>query len=123
GADELPPPCFHNCQKDSPTYARFTRQILPELRHLTKLRPGKDSPMQDPGYQPYQSQYPPPPHRPVGFTRLSFAKTRSPLVSTAWEMGCNVVELGYMRPRRGILESGDILAKNKSSQRCQILSA
>jgi hypothetical protein len=25
--------------------------------------------------------------------RLSFAKTRSPLVSTTWEMGCNVVEL------------------------------
>jgi hypothetical protein len=42
---------------------------------------------------------------------LSFAKTRSPFVSTTWEMGCNVVELGYIRPRRGILESDDILAK------------
>src|SRR6266508_6353279 len=28
-------------------------------------------------------------------------------------MGCNVVELGYMRPRRGILESDDILAKDR----------
>lgn len=27
-------------------------------------------------------------------------------------MGCKVVELGYMRPRRGILESDDILAKD-----------
>ena len=45
--------------------------------------------------------------------RLSFAKTRSPLVSTTWEMGCNVVEPGYKRPRRGILESDDILAKDR----------
>jgi hypothetical protein len=44
--------------------------------------------------------------------QLSFAKTGSSLVSTTWEMGCNVVELGYMRPRRGILESDDILAKD-----------
>src|SRR6266545_188064 len=44
---------------------------------------------------------------------LSFAKTRSPLVSTTWEMGCNVAELGYMRPRRGILESDDTLAKDR----------
>ena len=43
---------------------------------------------------------------------LSFAKTRPPLVLTTWEMGCNVVELGYMRPRRGLLESDDILAKD-----------
>src|SRR5215510_5556385 len=28
-------------------------------------------------------------------------------------MGCYVVELGYMRPRRGILESDDILAKDR----------
>src|SRR5262249_39683206 len=42
---------------------------------------------------------------------LSFAKTHSPVVSTAWEMGGNVAELGYMRPRRGILESDDILPK------------
>jgi hypothetical protein len=27
-------------------------------------------------------------------------------------MGCNVVELGYLRPRRGILESDGILAKD-----------
>jgi len=43
---------------------------------------------------------------------LSFAKTRSPLVSTTRERGCNVVELDYMRPRRVILESDDILAKD-----------
>jgi hypothetical protein len=43
----------------------------------------------------------------------SFAKTRSPLVLIIWEMGCNVVELDYMRSRRGILESDDILAKEK----------
>jgi hypothetical protein len=28
-------------------------------------------------------------------------------------MGCNVVELSYTRPRRGILESDDILAKDR----------
>jgi len=28
-------------------------------------------------------------------------------------MGCNVAELGYMRPRRGIWESDDILAKDR----------
>jgi hypothetical protein len=33
---------------------------------------------------------------------LSFANTRSSLVSTTWERGCNVVELSYMRPGRGI---------------------
>ncbi len=43
---------------------------------------------------------------------LSFAKTRSPLDSTAWKIGCNVVELGYMRTQRGILESEDILTKD-----------
>jgi hypothetical protein len=45
--------------------------------------------------------------------QLSLAKTRLPLVSTAWEMGCNVAEPGYRRPRRGILELDDILAKNR----------
>jgi len=30
---------------------------------------------------------------PKHIERLSFAKTRSPLVSITWEMGCNVVEL------------------------------
>ena len=29
-------------------------------------------------------------------------------------MGCNVVELGYIRPRRDILESDDILAKDRA---------
>src|SRR5262245_26644497 len=48
-----------------------------------------------------------------GRFRLSFAKTRSPLVSTTWEMECNVVEPGYMRPMRGILESDDFLAKDR----------
>jgi hypothetical protein len=33
----------------------------------------------------------------------SFAKTRSTLVSTIREMVCNIVEPGYMRPRRGIM--------------------
>ena len=28
----------------------------------------------------------------VGWQRLSFAKTRSPLVSTTWETGCNIVD-------------------------------
>jgi hypothetical protein len=28
-------------------------------------------------------------------------------------MGCNVVGLGYMRPRQGILESDDTLAKDR----------
>jgi hypothetical protein len=28
-------------------------------------------------------------------------------------MGCNVVEPGYIRPKRGILESDDILAKDR----------
>jgi hypothetical protein len=36
-------------------------------------------------------------------SRLSFAKTRSSLVSTTWEMRCNAVEPGYMRPRRAAL--------------------
>src|SRR5262245_54305080 len=44
--------------------------------------------------------------------RSSFAKTRSPLVSPTCEMGCNVVEPSYMRPRRGIMESDDFLAKD-----------
>jgi hypothetical protein len=44
---------------------------------------------------------------------LSLAKTRSPLVSTTWEMGCNVVELGYKRSRRRIMELDDVLAKDK----------
>jgi hypothetical protein len=35
------------------------------------------------------------------------------LVSTTREMGCNVVEPGYIRPKRGILESDDILAKDR----------
>jgi hypothetical protein len=48
--------------------------------------------------------------------RLSIAKTRSPLLSTTWEMGCNVVEQGYMRPRRGILESDDILSKGRAAR-------
>jgi hypothetical protein len=43
---------------------------------------------------------------------LSFAKIRSPLLSPTLEMGCNVVELGYMRPRRGILKSDNILEKD-----------
>jgi hypothetical protein len=37
---------------------------------------------------------------------VSFARTRSHLVSTTLEMGCNVVEPSYLRPRRGILERG-----------------
>ena len=32
-------------------------------------------------------------------------------------MGCNVVELGYMIPRRDILELDDILAKDRLRQR------
>jgi hypothetical protein len=47
-----------------------------------------------------------------GSFRLSFAKTRSPLVLTTWKMECNVVEPGYLNPRRGILESDDILVKD-----------
>ena len=48
---------------------------------------------------------------------LSFAKTRSPVVSTTWKMRCNVAELGYMRPRRGILESDEILARDRCAPR------
>src|SRR5215467_4484687 len=51
--------------------------------------------------------------RPQAVRVVSLAKTRSPLVSTTWEMVCNVVALGYMRPRRGILRSDDILAKDR----------
>jgi hypothetical protein len=40
--------------------------------------------------QPSESQY-------LMIGMLSFAKTRSPLVSTTWGKGCNVVELGCMR--------------------------
>jgi len=40
--------------------------------------------------------------------RLSFAKTRSLLVSTAWEMGCNVVGPGYMRPRPCLEDGGEV---------------
>ena len=32
-------------------------------------------------------------------------------------MGCNAVELSYTRPRRGILESDDILAKDNVAQK------
>jgi hypothetical protein len=46
------------------------------------------------------------------FQTVSFAETRSPLVSITWERGCVVVEPGHRRPRRGILESDDILAKD-----------
>jgi hypothetical protein len=44
---------------------------------------------------------------------LSLAKTSSPLVSATWEMGCNVVELGYKRSRRRIMELDDILARDR----------
>ena len=44
---------------------------------------------------------------------LSLAKTRSPLVSTTWEMGCNVVEPGYKRSRRRIMELDDVLARDR----------
>src|SRR5262245_17621319 len=44
---------------------------------------------------------------------LSLAKTRSPLVSTTWKMGCNVVEIGYKISRRRILELDDILARDR----------
>jgi len=47
---------------------------------------------------------------------LSFAKTRTLLVSTTWKIGCNIVELGYMRSRRGILKSIDILVKDRASE-------
>jgi DNA-binding LacI/PurR family transcriptional regulator len=45
---------------------------------------------------------------------LSSAKTLSPLISTTLENASNVVELGYKRPKRGILESNDILAKDRN---------
>ena len=51
---------------------------------------------------------------------MSFAKTRSPVVSTTWEMGGNVAELGYMRPRRGILKSDDILPKDTEHRQAVI---
>jgi hypothetical protein len=34
------------------------------------------------------------------------------LVSTTWGMGCDVAELGFMRSKRCILESDNILAKD-----------
>jgi hypothetical protein len=50
-----------------------------------------------------------------------FAKTSSPFVSIIWEKGCNVAELGYIRPGRGILESNDTLAKDRGRQRVVLL--
>jgi len=35
------------------------------------------------------------------------------MVSMTWEMGCNVVEPGYVRPRQGVLETDDILAEDR----------